>query len=147
MREILSPPRKAGYPIIDEADTLLNILHETSFSLGDVRSPEKDDVRLVSELYSILYENPYIKKLGKVDSDPNPNEEAPVLTEKVYFEQLQRPLAEVFLDRLEFIDFDSVKLTKTVRSFIHSLDANGKKLIIDYLCRNKENLKDAQAYL
>ena len=40
----------AGYPLIDEADTVLNVLHEINFSGGHRLSPPIQEVELISEL-------------------------------------------------------------------------------------------------
>ncbi len=146
LRKILNVLSSSGYPILDEADTLLNILHEKSFSIGEGRTPNKDEVQLISELYSLIYFDPDITNLAKTESDPKLNPNTSPLTEQIFFQKCQHLLAEKFLDRFSSIEFETKLIKEKVSSFVSSLTSEQKKLILDYLCRNEKNVKKSQAY-
>jgi hypothetical protein len=146
MRSILTLLSTSGYPIIDEVDMLLSILHETSFSVGKSIPPNKDDVKLIGLFYALLYSDPEIQNLANLESAPKLNVKAPALTEAVYFEKLQPLLAKKILSSLGSIAFESPSLGQKVRSFVGSLDSNEEKLVIDYLCRNEKRVNESQEF-
>lgn len=147
MSKILNLLRSSGYPIIDEADTVLNILHEVCFSFGDRLAPKQQELELLSVIYDELYKNPKLKNIARLESDPTPNPKAPILTEELYFKELQGPLTQAILTRFKSMKFDSNdQLTKKINTFAEKLNPKDGILLTDYLCRNKNNLPAAQAY-
>ncbi|MBA2367894.1 MAG: DUF3638 domain-containing protein [Candidatus Protochlamydia sp.] len=145
MRSILTLLSTSGYPIIDEVDTLLSILHETSFSVGESTPPNKNDVKLIGLFYALIYSDPEIKNLANLESAAEINNGQP-LTETVYNEKFKPLLAKKLLTSLATIEFDSLSLRQKVRSFVSTMDEKKEKLIIDYLCRNERNVDKAQEY-
>ncbi|MBS0655932.1 MAG: DUF3638 domain-containing protein, partial [Verrucomicrobia bacterium] len=82
MREILGLLSSKSLPLLDEADLLLSVLHEVSFSLGKMHGPIGQEIDLITELYDILYNDEQIKQLTRIESDLKSNPAAPVLTEQ-----------------------------------------------------------------
>jgi len=146
MQNIINTLRQSGYPIIDEADTVLKVLHEISFSIGKHQSPKLHEISLLSEIYSLVYEDPKIKLLAKLESDPAPNPTAVELTTLHYHEKVKLPLASALIERLEYIVFDSVPLTEKMHAYIQKLDQTSRSHLMHYLCRDKDHLETSQHY-
>jgi hypothetical protein len=144
MEEIVGLFHTCGSPLIDEADTVLNVLHEVSFSLGNKASPNITDIRLISKFYRLLLENPHLRSLAKLESDPNPDENAPPLTEEIYYQSLQRPLAEAFLAVLKEKGLQDTNLDQELQIFFSQ--AKDKELLLDYLCRNESEINATQTF-
>jgi len=106
MLEIITLLQKAGYPLIDEADTILNVLHEVSFSMGEKTPSKQEEIHLIGTIYQLLYSDPELKKIARLESDPYPFEKdpdtripVPPLSESVY-EILKYPLASALIRKL-----------------------------------------------
>jgi hypothetical protein len=97
MQKIIKLLGQAGLPIVDEADGVFNILQELCYSLGKTTSPEPKQIELTADIYQLLYSDPELKKLGRLESDPNPNEAAPLMTQELYKAQIKRPLAQALM--------------------------------------------------
>ena len=121
MREILTMIR-ASHPIIDEIDTVLNVLHEVCFSTGNAVCPKDADTKLISEIYDIIYTDPEIKKLVRIESDPQTHNDAEELTEKNF------PKVHIAEKILKLPEFKGLKYQSALY----------------YLCRN--NIRVTQAY-
>ncbi|PJD95658.1 MAG: hypothetical protein CK425_08120 [Parachlamydia sp.] len=145
MQQILLKLEKA-FPLIDEADSILNVLHEVCFSLGTKKSLVPSEVQTISLLFNLLYTDPEIKVLAQLDSDPHAIKNAPVFTEELYHEKIKQKLAEKFLARLGSEQFESVAIMSSVQSFINGLNPEHKKLTIGYLCHDIVHLEGAQAF-
>ena len=98
LQKVLKTLSQSGYPLIDEADTVLNVLHEVNFSVGKRQSPKTHEIELLSELYNIVYENDTIKMLAQVESDPTSYKKAPILTEAHYFQNVQKVWPQQWLN-------------------------------------------------
>ena len=146
MQKILNLLSQSGYPIIDEADTVLNVLHEVSFSEGQRFSPDTNEITLISEIYNLLYTDPALKKLARLESDPSANKKAPVVTEEMFFKKIQRPLAEACLKRFGEIHFKSQQFTDKMHGYMANLKQADRKHLLDYLCRDKAHVQSAQKY-
>jgi hypothetical protein len=146
MQEIIGLLKKCGNPLIDEADTVLNVLHEVSFSLGNKYNPKGSEIHLIGELYHLLYTDPNLKAIAKLESDPFPNLHAPAVTEESYYKTLQRPLAEAIIERLKTASLSEKRLEDQLRPFLTGLPASKRILLLDYLCRDKTKEKEAQMY-
>ena len=131
---------------MDEADTALNVLHEVNFSSGKPQSPPLQEMELLSEIYSLIYEDPAIRQLARIESDPDTDKTASVLTEQIYFEKMQRPLAEALIQRLGKMTFESKSLEDKMHAYVASLTETNHALLLQYLCRDKEHIKEAQGY-
>lgn len=146
MQKILNLLKDSGHPIIDEADTVLNVLHEVSFSGGKRLSPETSEIELLSELYSLIYTDPLFKKLARLESDPAENSMAPVLTSELYFNAMQKPLAEACIVRLGKMAFESKALTDKMQALIANLNKADRMHLLHYLCRDKDHIETAQKF-
>lgn len=148
MREILVLMGSSGIPLVDEADTIYNVLHELSFSLGDKVSVNSRDVKVISEIYSILYSDPRIKAAARIDFDPEPNMGSPALTEELYDRDsdIKTILAESFLEKLQTMEFDSDELTQEAQKFFGDLGLEERQAAIHYLCRDPEHIENAQLF-
>ncbi|MEI8365202.1 MAG: DUF3638 domain-containing protein [Parachlamydiaceae bacterium] len=142
--EILQIFKSQGLPLIDEADTVLNILHEVSFSTGGKEPPDSRHIATIGLFYDILYTDPYFKDLVSLESDPTPKGKEG-LTESSYQEQIQKPLAKAFIEKLKESSIGS-NTDKILKNYFRSLSENDQTLLIDYLCRNSENATITQDY-
>ncbi|MBS0634605.1 MAG: DUF3638 domain-containing protein [Verrucomicrobia bacterium] len=125
----------SGYPIIDEADTILNVLHEVCVSLGERQSPKENEISLISEIYDLLLTDSELKAIAALECDKEALAVASAITEDLYEKRLKRPLAEKMVQRLE----DSGRFITAER------DA-----LLDYLTREgdrsrAQNFFDAQS--
>lgn len=146
MRKILRVLSTSGYPILDEVDFLLSILHETNFSLGKTLSPDKEEIRLISEFYSFLYNDPDLKNIADIESTSESNSKAPALTEKLFFDKCQRLLAKKILGCLHTIPFESEAIKQSIQSFVKTLSSDKESLALDYLCRTEKRAEEAQKF-
>lgn len=146
MQEIVNLLGEAGCPLIDEADTVLNVLHEVSFSMGKKGNPKNSEIRLIGEIYNLLYTDPKLKAIARLESDPNPDLTAPVLNEASYYKTLQRPLAEACLERLKSGTLYKDRRDAEVQNYLTNLKEEERTLLLDYLCRVKSRAKEAHRY-
>lgn len=130
MQEILLLLRESGYPIIDEADTVLNVLREVNFSSGNRRAPQRSELELLAEIYKIL--------------DALKTNDA--ITEKLFREKIQAPLVEALIKRLGSMRFSSASLTEKMHAFINSLTEEKHTTLIHYLCRDPAHMVTAQQF-
>lgn len=147
MQEIIGLLNKCGNPLIDEADTVLNILHEVSFSLGKKYNPQATEIQLIGEIYHLLYTDPKLKAIAQLESDRRPNLKAPALTEDSYYKTLQQPLAAAILERLKTASLGNNRLEDQLYQFLKALPSKERKLLLDYLCRNKSTIQEAQSFV
>ncbi len=135
MQEIIRLFAKAGNPLIDEADSVLNLLHRVSFSIGKALQPPKEERELVGLIFSTLYSDPEIKAIAKLECDPAANEKAPPITEKLYHERLKEPLARAVLANIR-----KGEVLPKLTSYLNNNRDDTR--LLKYLCRNQ----DSQAY-
>ncbi len=142
MDEIMTLLGKLGYPLIDEIDTILRVMHEISFSTGDLVPVAEIESATIAELYDILYNDPEIKKLNSIESNPDSSATAPSLTQDSYHKNVKEKLANRFIGRLFTMKFESKELQKKVQDFGASLQSKERKkekeLLFAYLVQNKE---------
>jgi hypothetical protein len=146
MEEIFTLLEVNGYPLIDEIDTILRVLHEISFSIGKLVPVDECEYITIEMLYDILYTDPEIKNLAYFESDPFPKEGAPAFTEDLYDNKIKPKLVEAFIDRLQHMKFESELLEEKLQNFGHSLSENDKALLRYYLSQDEVHLAEAQAY-
>lgn len=151
MRKILVILSESGYPIIDEADSVLNVLHEVSFSGGNHLAPKTHELELISEIYGIIYTDAKIKELAHIDSDPQAAAQAPPFTEQLYFKKMQKPLATALIERLKTTSsFASPSLAEKMAAFFTNITDKDHTVDLDnlmhYLCRDKDHIKEAQKF-
>lgn len=135
-----------GYPIVDEADTVMNVLHEVCFSLGIKLPLVMHEAQTVAILYELLYTDPQIKALARLDSDMHPDLTAPAFTEELYHQNIKLPLAKKFLTRVASETFESPSITQNVQNFVNALNDDTNNLIIWYLTHDPAHIKEAQAF-
>lgn len=146
MKKILHMLSTESTPLLDEADLLLNVLHEVSFSLGKQNPPIQQEIDLIADLYTILYTNPEIKKLARLESDPTGIPDAPLLTEKLYQANIKHPLAEALIEHLKTKEYDNKVEQQAINTFFRGLKDEEKKVALHYLCRTKEKESEAQSF-
>lgn len=122
--------------VIDEADSVLNVLRKVCFSLGNRFSPVGFEVTLISKIYQLLYSTAFLKKIARLESDPDGDMNAPMLTEMIYQSELKDALAEEFLKKLSDFELGSEKHDKVLKEFSASLEAN-KEVIHCFLTRHQ----------
>ncbi len=118
MRAILSLLGSRGFPIIDEADTVANVMHEVCFSLGERKNPNPDEIEVISILYEIINN----KLKGS-------------LTE-AEFEKEKSQIALEFLNKMKTVELNSKEKQERVRQFFQNL--KGGPQAVYYLCHDKE---------
>lgn len=146
MREILSLLSADSYPLLDEADLLLNVLHEVSFSIGQRHAPLAQDMEVIADVYRIIYTDPHIKKLARVESDPYGDAKAPLLSEDLYRTTVKPRLAEAFIEKMKKKEYHDKVLQQKVNRFFSGLNSADMGMLLDYLCRTPEKVKTSQAY-
>lgn len=150
MNRLIDTIQRFSHPNLDEADTILNVLHEVCFSTGTSRAPNFLDMRLISELYCLRYENKEINKIAYAECDPQAvrDPKACALTDQVYQTKVKKPLAEAFIERLQNIrigrESDDIELQKFYNNIL--LNPEQKNLALAYLCRDEDKLDDAQTF-
>jgi hypothetical protein len=145
LRQILNRIKYNGKPLIDEADTVLDVMRALCFSMGIVHAPDPVHTHVISEVLKTLFTDKRLKALARIESDPEPNMEAPALTETLY-EALKKPLAEAFVARLPTIIFESIPTNDAIARFVRQLDIRKKELLIRYLSHDKTDLEETQAF-
>lgn len=146
MREILNLLGTDTQSIIDEADSVLSVITQMCYGVGDQSELEDWEIALISEMFGVLYEDASIRDLAKLECDSSPNPDAPVLTSKLYVDKVQRKLAEAFLERLKTVKFEPEEMNVRVKQFFNHLKDDDRALALDYLCQFQEHRKEAQAY-
>ncbi len=136
MQEIIGLLSAFGTPLIDEADTVLNLLRQVSFSLGEKLSPSKEEQRVVNVLYTTLYTDPSLRSKVNLESD---NPEAPPFTEKLYHDTLKKPLAEALINKLK-----EENTLPELQAYLTSL--KDPSSLITYLCRDTKEPSELENF-
>lgn len=132
--------------VVDEADSVLNVLRKVCFSLGNRKPPLNYEVHLISKIYSLLYKEP-IKGLARIESDPNPASTAAPLVEREYDGKIKKPLAEAFVKLLSEIKLGSLNHDKALSEFVTRLkDESTLKMTLAYLTRDDLLREQAQSF-
>lgn len=145
MREILGVLKNKSKVLLDEADTILHMLLELCFSVGEYGAPAQVESETLNMIFSLLYQDAELKAIARLESDPNPNPNAPPLSEDLYNGKLQRPLAEKVLDKLKTFSFSNGDLNNKMQTFMQGLQQHEKDLLVDYLCQ-RQNQNEAQQF-
>lgn len=143
LRKILFMIGKQGFPIIDEADTILNVLHEVSFSIGEKLSPRTHEIKLIAKIFELLIDDPEIKAKVRLECDPKPNSEANILTDNVYHKDLKMMLAEKVANLFENAVETDFDLTTDEALILRSLP---RYRLLSYLHHSEENRAEAQEF-
>ena len=152
LREILKMLKETSHPLIDEIDSVLDVMLRLVFSFGKKQPPRTEDCELVAHLFTVLLNRPELKKQGRAECDVKSDVSAPVLTEALYDRSVRAPLATAMLDHLKTARFSSQGLTDKSQRFFQALAENGaendKRLAEIYLTQrgNQAELLQAQAF-
>ena len=114
MQKIVALLGEKGLPIQDEGDLINNILQQLCYSIGQPVSPPEYILKVCTDLYLQLYTHSDLKDLVRLESDPEPNLNAPLMTEDYYRAHIRRPFAEIILQNRGW----------------------GEAWMIDYVCRS-----------
>lgn len=144
MGEILTLLSNEGMPLLDEADTLLSILHEVSFSLGEKTPLDPTQIEVIGLLYRELYLNSELNKLANIETSTLTTKGAPALTEEVYHKDIKEQLAKAFLKSLMDFESTDLRLEEKVRSRFSSLSKEDEELFAAYLTRDKTKVKESE---
>ncbi len=144
MTQILQRIRKNGHPLIDEADTILNVLHQICYSTGKKLSPDCDEIKLISEIYEIIYSDKKIKTIARIESNPSSKSNAGVLTEKLYQNKLKKLIAAKIVSKLQSMEFSSAEKTEKVKDFFGNLEE--MPLAVRYLFRDSKEKENIQSF-
>lgn len=146
MQEILGLISTCGNPLIDEADTVLNVLHEVSFSIGNKSSPKQLEIDLIGEIYSLLYTDPTLKAIAKLESDPEPSLVAPPLTQEIYYNSLQKPLTEALITKLRSKNWKDPSFNTELKQFFTTMNGEKYQQLFNYLTRNISTISQNQLF-
>lgn len=129
---ILNLIRRQGNLLIDELDTVLNVLHTVSFSIGKKEKLKSCLLKINRSIYEILYNDPEIKSLGRIESDPHADLKADFLTKESYQKNVRALLAKKFLAQLS-----SVKFEKPIeQQAAKEIQASPQEPLIDFICQD-----------
>ena len=145
-RNILLTLRFHNKPLIDELDTVLNVLHDVSFSMGKKVSLERAHISLIMQLYELLYTDSELKAIARLESDPHGNLSAPMLNRELYLTTLKQPLAKALIHRLATGTIPGGKY-QYIRQEMTSLSESEVKALEDFLIQdlNLGDLKHTEA--
>ena len=146
MTEIITLLNRNTSPTLDEIDTLLSVLHEVSFSIGDPQSPDPWETTLTTHLFRALMENDALKKLGRLEIDSDPNLEAPPITEDLYKKSVMPALAEHLIANLDSLDLGDEKRNTELHNFAKALNPQNKENLKNYITRNANHVPSAQKF-
>jgi hypothetical protein len=133
MQEILVTFQSFGAVLVDEIDTIADVLHEVSFSLGNKLPASKKELHLIGMNFSLLYSDSHLKSLARLESDPNGDPVALPLSEKLYHTTLKEALAKAFLQKLVVDGWPEEALAKSLEGVLQN--SAKRDLLLDYLCR------------
>lgn len=126
-----------GNPIFDEADTLLNILHEVCFSLGRVSPPEQTEVEFISHLYRIILDHsPF-----KLDCETSTDAEKGPLTEESYQREWKPRLLEQVITFFKNVRAGEMELSEEEAACLRGLPDS---FLRNYLTREEEKIAATQ---
>lgn len=146
MQKIITLFINNGYPIIDEVDSILSVLHEVCFSVGKRLNPKKEEIETIAAIYELIYENEDIKQLAALDSSPEQNQDAPPITDTLYHAKVKPALANAFIDKLQHLTFSSKTVTEKVQEYSKNLNERNRTLLFQYITRDKDHIAAAQRY-
>lgn len=132
-----------GNILIDEVDTVLNVFKEVMFSIGDQAPVESYEIKMTEIIYQLIYTDPDLKALARVESDPKPNLKAPFLNENNW-PKYQQVLIPKFLEQLQTVEFDSEGLTNQMQAFAKEADP---ALMAQLWSKDKDKKAEAKEYL
>lgn len=132
LKAIILKIKKEGNLLIDELDTVLNVLHTVSFSLGKKERPKSCHLKINRCIYDILYGDAEIKLLAQLESDPQPNANAPPLTKEIYKTQIIAPLAKKFLINLHSVKFEKDQEQEAASE----ISKANQEALIDFICQD-----------
>ncbi len=149
LQKILRLMKQSGHPLVDEIDSVLDVMMRLIYSFGNKQPANMADIELIAHLYTLLLTDPDLKKLGRVECDLSADPKAEVLTEETFDLKVPRPMAQAFLNHLKTARFTSQALTQKVQAFASTAD---QALVVAYLSRqgtkgelaNAQKLFDAQ---
>jgi len=143
MQEILALMAKRGSPILDEVDTLLNVLFEVSFSTGNRANPNHNELVLIGEIFDIIYNDDEIKRLMNVESDPQPHVDAPVMSEEL-FGKCRQQIAKKLIARMTTLTLETDVDTKALHSCLTT--AAHQSNLLAFLCRDIQEIDKVQHF-
>lgn len=133
LRQIMTLLRESSTPLIDEIDSVLDVMLRLVYSFGKKEAPAPLDIEVTAHLITILLNDPALKKLGKLECDPSPCQDAPVMTVQLFDEKVQIPLAQAVIEYMKTAQFSSVTSTQKVQSFFQGLTSQDKVDVESYL--------------
>lgn len=137
--DILRLLSTSGYPVVDEADSVMKIMHETSFNLGHLLKPHQHEVAFIRAVYAFALGYPELKIEAKEGGDSA----ASVLTHTLYEERWKRVLVEEAIRWFKLAQYGDFGLEDHE---INGLRALPETMLRGYLNRNAETKADLDAW-
>ncbi len=113
-----------GLPIVDEADSILRIMHETSFNLGGRVAPNRHEIEFVGAIYN---------EVLALQND------TPVLTEEIYAERWKMSLQQSIMKMFQGATKGMFGLTASEANTLQNLPQD---LLWSYLCRDAQRKEE-----
>lgn len=147
LREILALLTLNGKPLIDEADSILNVTKELMFQMGNVKGVDFDELNLICASYKILYTEPSLKSAFKLESDPNPDPKAPSLTPSLFKEQ-SAYIAKLIFQKIGQMEWSNPQKTQEIQTFFRQLLDESEMMddALSYVCRHENSLKKGEEF-
>lgn len=159
MQQIINQIRKHSFPLIDEGDTILNVLRSNvCYSIGSPMAPDAAEVNVIIQLFTLIYTHPDLNNIANLNSNPAPKSALPTLTDDLYDKRYKTVLAQQFIQQQKELAEQELKssteLTSAlqqsslVASFFRNLKVPSKdyNLVLAYLCHDESQLDAAQKY-
>lgn len=143
LREILAFLTINGKPLIDEADSILNVTKELMFQMGNVKGVDFDELNLICAIYQILYTDPSLKSAFKLESDPDPDPTAPSLTPSLFKAQSAH-IVKLIFQKIGQLEWSSPQKTQEIQTFFRRLidEAGMMEDALSYVCRLEDSIEE-----
>lgn len=130
--QILQLLSTSGLPIVDEADSIMRIMHEVSFNLGERIQPNQHEIEFIRTIYQLIHEHPALKQ------------QADQALTSQHYEERWKPV----------ILREMIRSFQTAKTGFCTLDQNearclnqlSEKDLTDYLCRNPDRALELDAW-
>lgn len=148
MIKILKEFSSKGLPLLDEADLLLNILHEVSFASGQKKEMDSLEGAVIFQIYHLLLQDKDLKVKMKLDcqkiEEDQKEDIRSVFTPELFETSLKIPLMKAFLESLKTFSYKDKLIETKVRHFFNNMDEKTRQNIEHYLLRTETKIAESQ---
>lgn len=147
LREIISLLTLKGKPLIDEADSILNVIKELMFQQGSIKGVDSDEIHLICAIYQTFYTHPTAKSAFKLESDPFADPRAPSLTPSLFREHSAH-MAKLIFQKIVQQEWSTPEKTQEIQAFFRRLidEARSMDDALSYVCRLEDSAERGQNF-